>query len=149
MAQTTGGMAGAAAQIEMSTNGSSWTDISGFANSVEPDGGDRDIGSVFTFDGDTPILTSGKRKEMTIKANIVYTEGGSEAFETYRQAYENNTRFYLRWTPAGNTSGKFQFISSAGFAKSAPYPGVKADDADALLFEGDIVVASVTKAVHA
>lgn len=149
MAQTTGGVAGAAAQVEMSTNGSSWTDISGFANAVEVDGGERQIGSIFTFDGDTPLLTSGKREALGLKTSIVYTEGGSEAFETYRQAYENNTRFYLRWTPAGNTAGKFQFISSAGFAKTPPYPAVKADEAEALLFDAEITVASITKAVHA
>jgi len=149
MAQTTGGMAGAAAQVEISTDGAAWTDISGFANHVEPGGGDREIGEVFTFDGDTPIITKAKRKMLTLKTNIVYTEGAAEASEKARAAYEAGTPLYVRWTPAGNLAGKFQFISSAGIVKTPVYPKVKADDAQAILFDAEIVCASITKAVHA
>lgn len=142
MAQTTDGITFKNCKLEMSVNGSVWTDISGFAASVEVGGGERETGEAFTFDGDTPILLAGKRGALEVKAKIVYTEGVSEAQETIRAAYEGATPFYLRWTPKGTG---FLYTTSAGIPVSPPYPGGEAESADTLIGEYTIKVKSITK----
>ena len=73
MAQITGAMSGRIAKIEYSTNYSTYTDLSGGANSINVDGGDRNAGEAWTFDGDTPVITVGKLNpaEITIKSLYV------------------------------------------------------------------------------
>ena len=51
MAQTTNSIWGGAAYVEISTNGSAWTDISGHANQVNPAPSERRQGEAWTFDG--------------------------------------------------------------------------------------------------
>src|SRR5574337_844751 len=101
MPQTTGAITFKDAKVESSPDGAVWTDISGFHNLIDPSGGDRDVGSKFTLAADTAIITAGKRKPLNIKVNIVYTEGASDPTEIVRQAYENATKFYVRWSPKG------------------------------------------------
>ena len=58
MAQTTGSVAQSNFKIEVSTNGSAWTDISGQSNTVETDGGEHQTGEQYTADGDVPVESS-------------------------------------------------------------------------------------------
>jgi len=132
--------------VELSTDGSSWTNISGDANNVEPDGGERKTGGFVTFDGDTEGVTRGKREKMTIKISALYNEGGSSGRGMAASAYENNTALYARWAPKGATSGNKRFTTSAGVVKTPPYVGGEAESADPILFEFDLEVASVTEA---
>ena len=60
MAQTGDGISLVNGTVEMSTNFSTWTDISGFSNSLVPEGAERATGELATADGDTPVLTTGK-----------------------------------------------------------------------------------------
>lgn len=146
MAQTTAGMSGIANKVEISTNGSSYTDISGFAASVTPDGGARKVGKGFTFDGDTPLLVKGKREHIGIKIRVVYTEGGSDPFEVVRAAYEAGNQFWTRYSPKGGVSGDFQYTIT-GFIVTAPYPMAEAESEAPLYFEYDMEASSISKAV--
>ena len=74
MPQTTGGLSAVNAQVEVSTNGSAWTDISGSSNKVEPSGGERQSGEAYTHDGDVAIITGGKREPIELTLSFVYTE---------------------------------------------------------------------------
>lgn len=149
MAQTTTALSWKDADLFYSTNGSSWTEFSGFASQVSIGGGDRQSGSKFTFDGDTAIITRGKREPIEVTVSVVYTEGASDIFEIVRAAYENGTDLYVRWLPKGNTTGNFQFSTSAGIAKSVPYPVGEAGSGDPAGIEFTVMVASVTKAAAA
>lgn len=146
MAQTTGGTSAKAAVVEFSTNGSSWTDCSGFANKVDVSGGDRDAGETLTFDGDTPILTRGKRKATKVSVQIVYTEGASDLFKTALSAHQNGTELYFRWSVKAATTGNFRYTTSAGVVTSALFPGIDTGDAKAVLAKVDLMVAEVTEA---
>jgi hypothetical protein len=137
------------AKVEMSVNGSSWTDISGFANSVAVDGGERATSDFFTNDGDTPILTSGKRASLGVTCRVVYTEGGSEVTEIVRVAYEGNSPFYLRWSPKGGGSTTFMFTTSAGVIQRPVYPVGSADSADLVAVEIALKVVTIAKSVVA
>lgn len=146
MAQTTNQLSFAAAKVEFSTNGSSWTDVSGVANKIEVGGGDREIGQAFTGSADIAILATGKRAPLELKATIVYTENGGEAWESLvRPAYENGTALYFRWSPKGGSSTNFQFASAAGYVKSPIYPAGEYGPGDPIMAEVTLVTPSVTK----
>jgi hypothetical protein len=145
MAQTTNALSWANATISLSANGTTWTDISGFANSVSVDGGERATSEFFTVDGDTPIVTSGKRGFLEITIKAVYTEAGSDAYAMGMTAYENNTPLYAKWIPKGSGTGAFVFTTSIGRVTKPIYPQGAADSADAIQFELGISCGSITK----
>ena len=145
MTQTTGGMTGVNAQVEVSTNGSAWTDISGSANKVEPGGGDRQSGELYTFSGDTAIITGGKREPLEITASFVYTEIAEEAWLAAETAYIAASDFYIRWSPGGGNSGDFLFTSPAGVITSFMYPNIDTEEAAPIMAELTVKVASVTR----
>jgi len=149
MAQSTGGISARNVKIEGSVNGTTWTDISGFANSISPDGGDRDVGEEYTFDGDTPIVTFGKRKSLKLKVKVLYTEGASDPFETARAAYEANSAYYIRYSPNGQSTGTFLLTSSAGRIVTPPYPKMEAKAGDAVTLEFTFQCASIAKSTNA
>lgn len=146
MAQTTGATSARSAVVEFSTNGSSWTDCSGFANKVEIDGGERETGTAPTFDGDTMVLTAGKRGTLTIKMTALYTEGASEIFEAARTAWQAGTAFYFRWTVKAASTGNFRYTTSSGFIVNAILPGPDTTNGDPVAIEIELETPEVTKA---
>ena len=146
MTQTTGGMSPTEMYVGVSTDGSSWTDVSGYANSVEISGGERQTGSAHTFDGDTAIIKAGKRDPLTITVRGVYTETATQFYDKVVDAYTAGTSFYVRWSPGGGDSGDLGFTSSSGFIKNNPYPAGSTDDAAPVMTELVLECASVTEA---
>jgi hypothetical protein len=149
MAQTQDAMSFRDVKIEISTNGSVWDDASGFANMISISGGDRLTAETFTADGEYPIVTTSKRSSMDVTMRCVYTEGGSDPYETLRQAYENGTDLYIRWSPKGGASGDFQYTTPAGIVMSPMYPTGDAGAPDAIVIEVTIKISAVTKSVVA
>src|SRR5512138_502700 len=103
MAQTTNSVWGGAAKVEISTNGSSWTDISGHSAKVTPSGGDRQTGQAYTFDGEDPIVKVGKKNPREMRVDIIYTEETNDAFEVARAQFEaaGGGAMYVRYSPDG------------------------------------------------
>ena len=131
MSQVTGADSARNAKIEISLNGSSWTDISGAANTLNVTGGGRMTAETYTFDGDNAIVTVGKSQPADIACTFVYTEGGSDAFETLRPAWENGSDVWVRWWPRGGQTGEFGFTSGPGKLSSFTYPSIDAGTAAA------------------
>ena len=146
MAQTTGGMSPTDMSVGLSTDGTNYTDVSGYANSVEIDGGERVTGNAFTFEGDTAIIKSGKREPLTVTVRGVYTETASEYYDMVVDAYEAGSALYVRWSPGGGDSGDLGFTSQAGIVKNAPYPIGEASTAEPIMTELVLEVAYVTEA---
>jgi len=134
--------------IEVSEDGTTWTDISGYANSVKPDGGERDTGALYTFDGDTAVVTAGKRKPQTIEMDIVYTEGANDITAMLQGWYENKTLVYLRYAPKGMTTGNWQF-QGQGYVVSPIQPEGDATSSDAVLVTVKFVVSAMVQSVQA
>lgn len=143
MSQTTGALSGLNCKAEVSANGTSWTDASGFTNSVEPGGGERKVGEAYTFDGDTPIVAAGKRGPVEIKYKGVFTQGGSEPFSVVKTAYEAGSTFYFRWSPDGGGTGDLRFTAS-GIVSAFTYPKVEAGPGDPIAFEFTLKAPSIT-----
>lgn len=149
MAQTTSALSAKSAKVEISTNGSSWTDISGVASAVEPGTATRQSGEAYTFDGDTAIITGGKREPVELEVKIVYTEGASDGFEVVRAAFEAGTALYVRYSPKGGTTGNFMFTSDSGLVVDFNYPTIDAEEAAPILTDFTVKTAKVTKSVVA
>ena len=129
MAQTTNSIWGGAAYVEISTNGSAWTDISGHANQVNPAPSERRQGEAWTFDGEDPITKVGKKNSMSTDVKIIYTEQAADAFEVVRAQFEapGGGTLYVRWTPRGVASAS-RYSTGAGFVRAFPYPAIDAEE---------------------
>lgn len=145
MAQTTDGITAVDMTLELSTNGTAWTDVSGFSTSVEPDGGARKVGETHTLEGDTPIISKGKRESIDLKCKIVYTEGAADAFAMVQAAYDANTPLYARYSPKGGGSGSKMYTSGPGIVTECPYPAGEAESEDLILVEFTLKVATLTQ----
>lgn len=144
MAQTTSARSARAAKVEFSTNGSSWTDVSGIASKVDIGGGDLKVESVETFTGHTPIITPGKFEAATVKVTSVYTEGASEPYTLAKTAYDAASLLYIRWSPWGGGTGTKQYTAS-GYVTKLPIPSGDSGDAKAIMMDTEIKVASITE----
>lgn len=122
MAQTTGAISFKDVLVEVSTNGSAWTDISGFANNIKLKGFVRNTGEYYTASGDTAIIKSGKRKPGTITIECAYTESAAEPYTLFNTAYSTPSDLYVRWSPKGGTTGQLRFTSNAGIVSEPVYP---------------------------
>lgn len=149
MAQTTGGTSLRNLKVEYSLNGSSWTDMSGFSNEIDPGEGERKTDEETTFDGDVPIVTAGKRAAVQVKCNFIYTEGGSDVAEVVRAAFEAASPFYLRYSPKGQSTGTFLWTTTAGIVKNFKYPGGSSNDAKPVLLGFTLHAPSIVKSVNA
>lgn len=145
MAQTTDGMSFMEATVNIGTNGTVWTDISGFSTSVKVGGGKRKTGEKPTFAGDYPIVTVGRREKSEATVSIVYTEGVSDAYAMVEAAYENHTLLYMKWAPKGGQTGERVYTIS-GYVTNPPYPSGDSDSADPILCEFTIEGAVITHA---
>jgi hypothetical protein len=146
MAQATGAISFKDAYIAISSNGSTWTDISGYSNMVQVAGGERQSAEFFTADGDTPIFTVGKRGTFDLTVNCVFVEPHSSTpAETIRSAYEGATDLYVRWVPAGNTTGNARYTAGPGKILSPVYPAGDASTPDPIALEFTIKTLTITK----
>lgn len=134
MAQTSGAISGTISKIEISTDLTVWRDISGTLTSVQNTEQTRNSGEAYTMDGDTAIITNGKRTPMELTFNLVYSESATEAFEVSRAAFENASTgqpIYIRWVPAGTSVGTVSMFrtpitGSPARLTSVMYPAVDA-----------------------
>lgn len=149
MAQTTGAVNSNNTKVEISTDGTNWVDISGFASTVKPSGGERKTGEAYTFEGEFPISLPGKKQKTMIAVTAVYTEGASDVFEIVRGAYDSQADLYLRWSPKGGHVGDFMFTGSAGRITACPYPAMDASSDDPITIEFEMTLGGIVKSVIA
>jgi hypothetical protein len=145
MTQTDEGLPFTDALIEISTDGSVWTDISGFAGSVSRGGGQRNTGEAYTADGDTAIVKGGKRQPVDVSVIIVYTEETTPPYDTVRAAYEAGSDMYVRWSPNGGDSGDEQYTTDAGIVTDCPEPVGSVESGDPLVIQFTVRTPKVTK----
>lgn len=152
MTQTVNSMSWANCKIELSDDaGVNWRDVSGFSNSITVDGGERATSEFFTAEGDTPIVTAGKRASYEITLKAVYTEDASNApFIMGLTAYSSvNNRLLIRWSPKGGAIGTYRYTSSEAMVNSPVFPTGAADSSDAIPVELKLKCLSITKATVA
>lgn len=148
MAQTTGAMPKSNYKVEVSLNGSSWTDISGNSTTVEIDGGEQQTGEQFTAAGNVPVVIgSNKTSAVKAKVSILYTESAGEAFQVVWAQYISAAKsIYFRYSPKGGASGDKRYVASndAGSAFACPIisclpPDVDAGSGDPAMAEFEVI----------
>lgn len=146
MAQTTGSLPQGQCQVEVSVDGSTWTDISGETASATPGAGEQMTGEQMTFDGQFPIVTaSGKMAATTMEFSIVYTETAAEGYVVVYDRFKDGGAgtIYVRYSPAGGQSTEYRYFATddAGSAATAvPITACLPPAADASV--GDTIMAS-------
>ena len=121
MAQTSTAFSARNAVVYISTDGSSWTNISGSSQSVTAGDGTRLTGTAHTFDGDGPIIAAGKLDAQESTIAILYTETSGEAYETARAAFvAASSTLYVRVDPLGATTGNFRHTTGKGVITAFP-----------------------------
>jgi len=148
MPQATNAITLRAESVEISTDsGSTWSDISGFFNSIGIGGGERNIGEFFTADGDTPVLGAGKRASLELTIRILYTEGVSDPWVTFLSGYENASAIMVRFSPLGGDTNENMFTSTDGYVKSHVYPQGSVEVGDPTPCELVLQVPSIAKSI--
>jgi hypothetical protein len=142
-------MSGIASKIEISTNGSTWVDISGATNMVDVPEQSRMSGAAYTFDGDGAVLARGKREPIDLTVTIIYTEVDStEPFEVVRGLHETDdgADIYLRWSPDGGGTGDNQYSTGASNLSGFQYPPVNSASGDPIVTTFTVTAALITTA---
>lgn len=150
MAQISDAISAVDAKIEVSANGTTWTDISGAGSRIDAGTQARMTGTGYTFDGDTPIITYGKREPITITVEIYYSEALG-AFETLRAIHEteNGGDIYVRWQPIGTGTGKAIYATGKAKLASFAYPSLDAASADPVVGSFSVVTGVLTRTLSA
>lgn len=139
MAQTIGAIPKSKFQVQLSADGTTWTD-KGAAVSIAHTGEEQISGSQNTADGVAPVVTGGgKHSAATITIRGLYTKITAEFWDFIRDRWETTTpTIYCRWAPEGGIGtvvGNEQFLAAsdadAAFAciiKTCNTPEVDAGD---------------------
>lgn len=151
MAQTTDSVWGGAAYVGISTDGSTWTEISSHATTVSPEGGDRRVGETYVFDDEDPIVKVGKKNPRQTRVDFVYTENSADAFEVVRAQFEaaGGGTMYIRWSPKGGGVGDAGYTSDAGFVQDLNYAPVDSEEDGPMLCYFTVQHSSITRSIIA
>ena len=148
MAQTTAAASARNAVVEISADGSSWTNISGVAQTVSSGDGTRMTGTANTFDGDGTIVVAGKLEAQESNLKIIYTEDGV-GYEVLRGYFASaNSTAYLRVAPNGATTGNYRHTSAKGVITKFPqFAELDAGSGDVQAIEMTVMHPGWTKGV--
>lgn len=146
MSQTTGGVSRSNFKLEVSTDGTTWTDISGSAAGVTPSGGEQMVGEQNTADGQYPIVAGSKKfASQQFECNAVYTETAGEPWKIVAARYQSVTpTIYVRYSPKGGAIGTSRFLlaDNAGNAFACPIINCQPPEGDATT--GDLLMFTFT-----
>lgn len=147
MPQTTAAITWLNSKIYISTDGTAFTDISGFTNNLAISGGDRIIAKLFTGAGGLPIVLADARDSVQVSVKCAYTEGAADPYAVAQAAYENATALYVRWEPKSGDTGEFRYTTSIGVVLHPPYPQGEYGSGEVVTFEFAIECTSITRTV--
>jgi len=135
--------------LEVSTDGSTWTDISGYSCAVEWDGFERHVGEAQPYDDDAPVVAVGKRQPGTMTVRVAYTEGAADVFKTAWDAWQNNSQLQLRYWPGGGDASDQGLYTDTDSRVIAP-PRVQgaAHEGDPITVTFSVVTGRLQLATH-
>lgn len=148
MAQTTAADNKAGFKVEVSTDASNWTDISGSAATVTPSGGEQLTGEQNTADGAAPVVTgSNKVGSITLTVSCLYTETAGQPWRVVKDRYDGAAKtIAVRYSPRGGAQTERRYVTAndAGTAIIVPIvnclpPETDAGSGDPLMFEFSVI----------
>lgn len=120
------------AVVEVSTDGATWSNISGSTTKVKVTPQKRQIGAARTLEGQFPIVRAGKYEPVEIEVTLVYSETAAEGYALlYAQKQVAGGAWYFRYTPGGS-NGDYRWYAGDSSGNKAPariieFPYVDAD----------------------
>lgn len=122
--------------LEVSTNGTTWTNVSGTTNKMDVPPQTADSGMAASLEGQYKIVRAGKYNPVEATVTVIFTETANELYELlYAQKNVPGRPLYLRYTPGGY-DGVYRYYTADSNGNKAPgritefpYPGLNADDA--------------------
>ena len=151
MTQATGVQEFFEAMVEVRPVGGAWTDISGWGATVAVGGRERQVGEIYSHDGDHAIVGRGKLQPLDVTVRAIYTDGGLDPYAIVLPALENHTVLQVRWSPYGGQAGEKQYTTDAthSHVTSCPAPSGEAGSGDPIMLEfmvrtSDIAAAAIS-----
>lgn len=149
MAQMTTAISAKDLSVSYTTDGTNFTDMSGYAGTVSIEGGERMLGEFYTFDGQTAIITTGKIQPLTITVMVVYDETATAPYPVLLPYWVAGSSVGLKWSPKGlvsGTTGEWVYTSQFAYSKivTLGYPGGEASSPDAITMEMTVQCATIT-----
>lgn len=133
--------------VSLSTDGTSWTDMSDYLSVVTPDAMTRATGEAYVFGEDVAVTAVGKRAPVQVTLRGVYASSSATATSPWAYLWGQWTTacggpLAVMWAPAGCTTDATDTAFATGTATghvseliSLTPPGGDAADATPLMFE--------------
>ena len=146
MGQTTAAITFRNAKVELSSDGSTWSDVSGSTSAVIVDGGERPVTEFVPLFSETTKAKTGERARVDIVVKSVYTEVPGEAYSILDTAYLIGGEIGLRWTPAGGSNvGSIRYYARGANVKKPAYPGGEVGEAKIIMAEYELSAEYIDK----
>lgn len=141
--------------IELSANGTAWTDFSDWLTVVDGPASTRINAQDYTFGEDVALFNVGKLEPVEIRLRGIYTDATATT-QPFALLYTAHTGtcgslMAVRWAPAGcaTTNQVFSTLTTDARIIELIYPGGEAASAEAIKFEAVIKTAQITRATYA
>ena len=144
--------------VELSTNGTSWTDFSDYLTVVEGPEMTRMSGEAYVFGEDIAVMTGGKREPVEVQLRGVYVESTATtnpfSFVWAEFTADCGYTVHVRWSPAGCTTAHQVFSTATATTDvaemtSLTLPGGSADDGSPILWAAVIRAPTIYRATYA
>jgi len=148
MARTTEAISFVAADVEVSQDNATWTDLAPYGSTVAAGGGDRRVGEVNVFDDERPIVRAGKKGSQNLTIRYVYTEEVAGPFLVMRGWDDTEGGvIYARYWPEGKTAGNLCFTTGKAVITSFLDPGGEAGSGEIIMGEIQVTCEELSEAV--
>ena len=154
MAQTTGAENFVAATVELNITGTTFTAYNGTLSAVSVSGGERNTGTAWTADTDTPITRGGKRNPLEITVRFVYSQTSSEFYKVLLTQYATSGggKCNMRYCPGGSSGDDiFTTNTATGMTilTALPYPSGEVETGEITMIEATWVTPNIVQAAKA
>ena len=138
------------AEVEYSTDGTTWVSCSEDTLSVAVEGGERATADTHTGDDTTPVVTFGPKGSLGVTVRGLYTcNAATDAVTVAQTAYDADTDLYFRWFPDGKVIGKPQYTTGASKVLGPVVPVGEFSSADAIAADIKVRTAKITQSTYA
>ncbi len=158
MALPTGILSSCTMCVELSTNGTTWTDFSDYISVIAPDAVTRDTAEAGVFGEDTKVTAVGHKNPIEVSLRAVYADATATTnpFSFVWAQWTTNCggSMAVRWAPAGcaTTNQVFSTATATGHYSrliSQTPPSGDADDVAPIMWEATIRAPDLYKATYA
>lgn len=158
MALPSGTASACAMCVELTTDGTTWTDFSDYLTVLEPDEWTRDTGNMAVFGEDVRVRTSGKLQVEQVRIRGVYVDATATT-NPFSYVWAQFTTacggaLGVRWAPLGcaTTNQVFSTATATGHDSEVIAmmpPAGDPNSGDPLVWEAVVEASTITKATYA